>query len=427
MDVMVRSRIPDPGEARRGMVAVQVSLGLTALLGMMALLVDGGLLLCERRHAQATADAAALAAASDLFANWETNKGADPKGTAATSALNVASSNSYTNDGTTNRVTVNIPPKSGNFVSRAGYAEVIVTWNLQRGLSAIFGKGTVPISARAVAQGRSVTGGPASPAILLLGEGTNITDITGNGSPSSVNVTVPSGTTGTGGSMYMDSRTSPAILNGSYSSVTAPYVYIAKPGPAPSGVTASISLVTGVPQLPDPLGYLPTPSANNAGTGVHVDTTFARTGITGSVALIPNTIYVVGGNGISLSGQKSVTVQGNGANGGVMIYLTGANAAISLSGQSSVNLFALSNGPYAGMSIFQARGDSASWSVNGNGTLNSTGTIYAPAANVVASGNGGTVAYQIIANSMTVNGAGNVVAYSTTAGQIAATRSFGLV
>jgi hypothetical protein len=409
------------------MVAVQVSLGLTALLGILALLMDGDLLLCERQHAQATADAAALAAASDLFANWETNKGADPKGTAATSALNVASSNSYSNDGTTNSLTVNIPPKSGHFVSRAGYAEVIVTWNQQRGLSAIFGKGTVPVSARAVAQGRSVTAGPASPAILLLGAGPNVTDITNDGSPSSVRVTVPSGTTGSGGSIYLDSRTNPAILNGSKASVAAPYVYIAKSGSAPSGVTAGASMVTGAPQLPDPLGYLPTPSANNAGTGVRVDTTFATSGITGSVTLTPNTIYVVGGNGISLNGQSSVSVQGNGANGGVMIYLTGARAAISVSGQSSVSLFALSAGTYAGMSIFQDRSDATGWHVSGNGTLSSTGTIYAPAANVITSGNGGTVAYQIIASSMTMNGTDDVVAYSTTAGQIAATRSFGLV
>jgi hypothetical protein len=409
------------------MVAAQASLGLTALLGMLALLVDGGLLLSERRHAQATADAAALAAATDLYANWKTNQGADSGGTAAASALNVASSNGYTNDGTTNSVTVNIPPKSGNFISRAGYAEVIVTWNLKRGLSAIFGKGTIPVSARAVAQGRSVTGGSASPAILLLGAGPNVTDIAGNGSPSSVSVTVPSGTTGAGGSIYLDSQTNPATLNGSSSSVTAPYVYIAQFGSAPSGVTASTSMVTGAPQLPDPLSYLPTPSEDNAGTGVSVDTTFAKRGITGSVILIPNTIYVVGGNGISLHGLSTVTVLGNGALGGVMIYLTGANAAISVSGQSSVNLFALSTGTYAGMSIFQDRGDSAGWSVSGNGTLNTTGTIYAPAANVIASGNGGTVAYQIIASSMTVNGTGNVVAYTTTAGQIAATRSFGLV
>jgi hypothetical protein len=409
------------------MVAAQVAVGLTALLSMLALLVDGGLLLSERRHAQATADAAALAAASDLYAQWKTNQGADPNGTAAASASSVASCNGYTNDGTTNSVTVNIPPNSGNFVGRAGYAEVIVTWKQRRGFSAILGNETIRVSARAVAQGRSITGGSASPAILMLGEGPNVTDITVDGSPSSVTVTVPSGTTGSGGSIYLDSRTNPAELNGSQSSVTAPYVYIAKSGSAPSGVTASTSMVTGAPQLPDPLGYLPAPSANNVGARVGVDTTFATSGITGSVTLTPNTMYVVGGKGISLSGQSSVTVQGNGADGGVMIYLTGANAAISLSGQSSVNLFALSSGPYAGMSIFQDRSDSAGWSVSGNGTLNSTGTIYAPAANVIASGNGGTVAHQIIASSMTVNGTGNVVAYSTTPGQIAATRNLGLV
>ena len=36
-------------------------------------------LLVERRHAQATADAAALAAASDLYVNWNSNQGLDSK------------------------------------------------------------------------------------------------------------------------------------------------------------------------------------------------------------------------------------------------------------------------------------------------------------------------------------------------------------
>jgi hypothetical protein len=59
--------------------------------------------------------------------------------------------------------------------------------------------------------------------------------------------------------------------------------------------------------------------------------------------------------------------------------------------------------------------------------LNATGTIYAPAAQVVTSGNGGNVGSQIIASSLTMNGNGDAVAYGTTPGNHAATRSFGLV
>ena len=71
---MLRAPISQAGSTRRGMVAAQVVLSLSVLMAMLAVVADGGLLLVERRHAQATADAAALAAASDLYENWYTNQ-----------------------------------------------------------------------------------------------------------------------------------------------------------------------------------------------------------------------------------------------------------------------------------------------------------------------------------------------------------------
>ena len=185
---------------------------------------------------------------------------------------------------------------------------MIVTWYQQRYFSGVLGSGTIPVSARAVAVGASVYGGSASPAILLLGSGTNITD---NGSPSTVSVTP-----GSGGSIYLDGDA--VTLHGSGASVTAPYVYTDMSS-LPSGVTGTLGSFTSQPQMPDPLSYLPEPpSASNSG-GVTVDSTYATSGIgKGGAMLNPNTIYIVGGSGIDLSGQDSVT----GTN--VMIYLTGS-------------------------------------------------------------------------------------------------------
>src|SRR5947209_3815672 len=84
---------------RRGMIAVAVALCMVVLFGVVAIALDGGGLLAERRHAQATADAAALAAACDLYDNYWANNGADPSGTARASALKTAASNGYANDG----------------------------------------------------------------------------------------------------------------------------------------------------------------------------------------------------------------------------------------------------------------------------------------------------------------------------------------
>ena len=104
--MMRRSTKPLASRPRRGMVLVQLALALSLLMTVLAVGVDLGFLLVERRHAQATADAAALAAASDLYAN-EHQQGLDG-GTAIASAMGVASANGYTNDGTTSKVMVNI-------------------------------------------------------------------------------------------------------------------------------------------------------------------------------------------------------------------------------------------------------------------------------------------------------------------------------
>ena len=158
---MLRSPISPAGIPPRGMVTAQVALSLSALMAMLAVVADGGLLLVERRHAQATADAAALAAASDLYVNWSNDNpsGTDSLGTANSSALGVASDN-YTNDGTTVywTVTVNISPAKYSGGPNAGttlppgYVEATVTWYQQRFFSGIFGSGAIPVSARAVAR-----------------------------------------------------------------------------------------------------------------------------------------------------------------------------------------------------------------------------------------------------------------------------------
>src|SRR4029453_4371753 len=91
---------------RKGTVVVAVSVCLVVILSVVALTLDGGLLVDKRRQTQAAADAAALAAASELFASVFTNRGLDngpitpnPKapaaGTIAQLAKDVAKENGF--------------------------------------------------------------------------------------------------------------------------------------------------------------------------------------------------------------------------------------------------------------------------------------------------------------------------------------------
>ena len=155
---MLYRRLRSPA-GRRGGIAIFVAFLLTVLVGALAFALDGGLLLDNKRQVQAAADAAALAAATQLFVKYPAIQASnftsyDPGGTATAAAFASAAANGYANDGTTSSVTVNLPPQSGPFTGRVAYVEVIITYYQQRWFSSIWGTAAVPISARAVARGR---------------------------------------------------------------------------------------------------------------------------------------------------------------------------------------------------------------------------------------------------------------------------------
>src|SRR5262245_52385660 len=159
-------------QRRKGNVVVITAVCLVSLLSIVALALDGGVLLDQRRQVQATADAAALAAASELFASTFTNGGLDngpiipnpsappgpPAGSIAQYAKQIAKNNGFEDGVNDVTVTVNIPPQSGPFTGVSGHVEVIITASQQRYFSTIFGsRENVPYGARAVARGTRTT------------------------------------------------------------------------------------------------------------------------------------------------------------------------------------------------------------------------------------------------------------------------------
>ena len=95
-----------------------------------------------------------------------------------------------------------------------------------------------------------------------------------------------------------------------------------------------------------------------------------------------NTIYIAPAGGLSLSGTYIIT----GTN--VMIFVPSGSININPTGTGAVTLSPMTTGPYAGVTIFQDRSDPNPDTLVGNGNLNITGSIYAPAAIVNATGNG---------------------------------------
>src|SRR5262249_51717313 len=150
---------------RSGTVAVHLAVCLVAILSVLAFSLDGGILLAQRRQIQAAADASALAAAADLYYHYFEFNGLDVGGTARKSAKATSAANGYAHNDNDVKVTVNIPPTSGDYIGRYGYAEVIIEYRQSRAFSNFFDKGDIWVRARAVALGAPIA---ANVGILCL-------------------------------------------------------------------------------------------------------------------------------------------------------------------------------------------------------------------------------------------------------------------
>jgi hypothetical protein len=416
-------RLYTSGGSRRGIVAVFVALMLTIIVGTMAIALDGGLLQHNKRRVQATADAAALAAATELFKHWPAIVASnyvtfDPSNAANDAAQNYATYNGFKNDTTNAVVTVNIPPASGPFKGKVGYAEVIITYNQPRYFSGIWGSSTAPVTARAVARG-SWAG--SNIGIMVLDPSQK----------DSLNASGGGTATVTGGaSVIVDSNNSEAAAATGGSSIVASDFEIT--GGETGNLTGTIH--TGTPPQPDPLRTLPVPTMPPAGNMTTKSLGMGNKQYTltpGTYTNLPNFssgdqvvfeqasynsnggIFYINGGGFKSTGA-TISMDPN-TSGGVMIYnapsSSSSNQGVDITGNSSgsVNLSALTSGPYAGMLMWQDRTSSVGMSIAGQGSFDLEGTFYVANANLKVTGSGtATIGSQYISRTLTMGGGGAV-------------------
>ena len=421
---------------RGGKIIALVALMLIGLLGMVAITADGGLMLDQRRRVQAAADAAALAAAEDLYKNYPTRQGVDtPTGTASAVAFSTAAAMGYP----AAEVTVNIPPKNGDHVGAAGYAEVIITHPQSRTFSSLFGSSTMPIKARAVARGRWTS---AKDGIILLnltaseslkanGGGT----IYVNGADIIVNSNDPSsvGSDGTGSTIQ--------VTNGSFD--------------LSGGVKSNTTLLGPIVQqpnpTPDPLAYIPEPTLpGTALTAKGVQPTNGSAApyllalgldaksVNGKVYILDpgrydnlpnfsngdvvilkqasagnNGIYYLNGSGFTSTGATIVQDPTGGTSGGLMFYndpLGKTSAGISMTG-GIVKISPPTSGIYYGISMFQERSANVALSITGQGGTQVSGTFYVAGGPIQITGSSATtldvIGSQYISDTLQSGGNGN--------------------
>jgi Flp pilus assembly protein TadG len=438
------TRFGSQKRSRRGNVVVLVAICMVPILGVVAIAVDGGLLLSDRRGAQRAADCAALAAAVDLFANSNTNGGTDPTGSAKQSALTQATANGFKNDGVNCVVTVNIPPQSGILANRRYAAEVLITYYQTRFFSNIFGSGKLPVTARSVARGKYTA---SNPGILILDPKDNNTlNVTASG-----NVTVTNG-----GAIDVNSKSpNGGATCTNTGNIVADTINLSDNTYNHSNSGTLIGTINyDVPPTPDPLAALPEPTpppfpslpsstlaalGSSYSTSQGVNYSGSQTiqlypgyyeGIqitgSGSMVLNPNPdgspgIYYLGSHGLSITNSGGLT----GSN--VMVYSAGTGN-ISLTGSGSLSMSPPTSGTYKGITLFQERSSNKQISITAQGNMNMTGTFYAAAANVTITGQGNytnPIGSQWIAWQLAVTGSGSfTVDYN---GQATPVRSIGLI
>jgi hypothetical protein len=398
-----------------------VAISLLALLGIVAIALDGGVLQDSKRRVQGAADAAALAAATLFYENYTklTVSTPDPGGQAAAAAQQRATDNGFPNNGTTNTVVVNIPPVSGPFTGQIDYAEVIITYKQPRYFSAIWGSTPLPVVARAVARG----------AWKGSGDGVIVLDPTVK---SALNAS-GGGTVGvTGGANFIvDSN------NGGAGSVTGGGSITANDFEITGGTVGPFNgtVNTGVPPTPDPLAYLPVPPVPPDGTITKKNHPGGGTDYTltpGRYTNLPNftngdTVTFLQASANSAGGiyyLDGTSFVSNGANiamdpnttGGMMIYMnpssTAQSQSIGIQGNAtgSIVLSGLTSGPYSGILFWQNRTATQTMSITGQGTINLTGTLYAANAQITLGGTGTAyVGSQLISRTLNVTGGGNQI------------------
>jgi hypothetical protein len=444
----MKSPIHHGSERRSGAIAVQFAVLLVILISVLAIAVDGGMLMSERRRAQATADAAAMAAACVLYENYPgyLQTGTFPITSAQQAAYDVASAAGIDHTAAGTTLTVNIPPSSGPYTNQVlypGCVEVLLTYPEPRSFSNIFSvfnpaaTGDLNVSARAVARGAWTS---ANAGIIVLNySGKDTFNTQGNGAFTAV-----------GAPVIVNSNNPSAAYDGGNGSVEAPK-YLITGGVAgkttqflnTNGAYDPSIIFTGVHPTPDPLAYLPAPGQpgalpipgagtitkqSNLGGGTTYTLSPGSFGGNGGPNL-PNftngdTVIFqqssVGNNGIYYLVSGGFT--NNGANlqldvnssGGIMFYNagTGQNDGINLQGNSSsnVNISPLQNGMYKNIMFFQDRAAGEDVQIAGNGTFNLTGTFYVPNALLKITGNGASsmIGTQYISLDLTLAGNGNI-------------------
>jgi hypothetical protein len=445
---------------RHGAIVPLVAISIVAILGVTGLVIDGGFVMNERRHAQSVTDTAAMAAAVDILNNKGVSQAvgsayeyADQSGYHTNSSnWSIAGSGTPPSIASTLTqgditLTVNIPPLSGPHSGNREFVEVIAIRKLDPFFIQMVGSGQSNPGARAVA------GIVRQPAVIYglvaLNKQGNGVEITGTGGftiqAPVLSLSTSSNSLLLGGSPTAKSTGALAgwYTNGGYGSVNytswTDGSSISAGGsfsPKPTAIPASTSLTDPLLSLAaPPQTGLATYGAVNltAGQSVTLNPGIYNGGINVSgnshVTLNPG-VYIINGGGVTIgsfdsttgrpvSGDSSYMIAnkvtfyntGNSSNyGGFRLSYYGSQTQLTPPDQLASGATLDWTKGYPGMVLFQDRANNKPVDIV-NQTTPMQGTFYAASATLTFNGQGinpakpvQLIAGRIIVNTDTPNG-----------------------
>ncbi len=398
------------GRRESGQVLIMFLLAFSVLMGFVAMSIDVGLILHERRSLQNAADAAALAGVSEL---------PESPGAAEAKALEWAENNGYTVESGA-IITVNTP-----YQGDPNAVEVVIEVEMPFFFARALGLESTNVGARAVAS--NVTGSVPGVALLALNPWGGNSFVKGGTSDLIING---------GGAIIVNDESQGAIQRSGSGNVVASggfYHYYQGgwvstgvgqfiPEPVPVTTQMADPLIGLVP--PDP--YVVGTSPHSGGTAVDPATKTLNGGdfvlrpgtywggieirSSANVTFLPGT-YVLAGGGLKIVGSCTITGDG------VFFYNTfdpestsedGVCKEINLRGSASFTLTAPTEGPYEDILFWQDEACTNTMKHEGTGD-STTGVYYLPNAHLSLSGSGNVGSVQIITETIDISGGSDLI------------------
>jgi Flp pilus assembly protein TadG len=365
-------------QQQKGQALVLIVLGIVGMIALVALAIDGGNAFMNRRHAQAAADAAAMAAALAKLngQNWQQ------------AGLARAASNEFLNDGVHDTVTVVNPPGAGckgvvgPYVGNNEYIQVIINSTVGTFFAQIVGVTQTSSCVESIARAKNSTYSSLYNGQSVVGLAPNVCD--------SLNFCGTSQLQLWGSGMFSNSSrdcgvdfsgsTQVKLYDGGIQMVANNYTVSGNPQIAVAG-----GITGGAAQQPYPPPAEMLPSISCSGAATQSGSTMNPGNWSGTFP--PNGVDQLNAGTYCINGDFRLQGSGGTLTGnGVTIFMQ--TGGITWSGNAEVKLTPPATGPYAGLLIYAPPSNTSAMSLNGNSNSLLQGLIFMPGAAIDFNGTG---------------------------------------